>query len=92
MEKDPFKYFKFQVSDNATLQGTVNSTYNLFMAIGVVGLLLTLILIGLKLMSSNPSKRAEALEEMKWKALIAIILFGMTTLISTILSIVSTFA
>lgn len=92
MEKDPFKYFKFQVSDNATLQGTVNSTYNLFMAIGVVGLLLTLILIGLKLMSSNPSKRAEALEEMKWKALIAIILFGMTTVISTILSIVSTFA
>ena len=91
MDKDPFSYFKWKISDNAALQGTVNSAYSLFMAIGVVGLLLTIILVGIKLMSSNPSKRAEALEEMKWKALIAVLIFGMTTVISTILSVVSTF-
>lgn len=92
MNKDPFSYFRFEVSDNAAVQGTVSSMYNLFMAIGVTGLLITILLIGMKLMSSNPAKRAEALEEMKWKALIAIVLFGMTTVVSSVLSIVSTFA
>ena len=91
MDKDPFSYFRWEISDNAALHGTINSAYSLFMAIGVVGLLLTIILVGIKLMSSNPSKRAEALEEMKWKALIAVLIFGMTTVISTILSVVSTF-
>lgn len=91
MGRDPFSYFTFEISNNPALRGTVSSAYSLFMAIGVVGLLLTIILVGIKLMSSNPGKRAEALEEMKWKVIIAILLFGMTTVISTILSVVSTF-
>ena len=92
MNKDPFSYFRFEVSNNAAVRGTVNSMHNLFMAIGVIGLLITFLLIGIKLMSSNPAKRAEALDEMKWKALIAIVLFSMTTVISSILNIVSAFA
>lgn len=92
MNKDPFSYFRFEVSDNVAVQGTVSSMHNLFITVGVTGLLITILLIGMKLMSSNPAKRAEALEEIKWKALIAIILFGMTAVVSSILNVVGMFA
>lgn len=91
MNKDPFSYFRFGITQNAAIKGTVNSFYSLFMAIGVIGLLLTVILIGIKLMSQSPSKRAEALEEMKWKAIIAIVLFGMTGFIGAILTVAKSF-
>lgn len=92
METNPFNYLEFGISNNAALRATVNSGYNLLMTIGVIGLLLTFILIGIKLMSSNPGKRAEALDDMKWKALIAIILFSIPTLIGTIMRVVASFA
>lgn len=91
MNKDPFSYYKFGFTDNPAMRGTVNSSYSLFMTIGVVGILLTLITVGIRIMSSNPSKRAEALEEIKWKALIAIVIFSMPIIISTILNFVSAF-
>ena len=43
MNKDPFSYFRFGITQNAAIKGTVNSFYSLFMAIGVIGLLLTVI-------------------------------------------------
>ena len=92
METNPFNYLEFCISNNAALRATVNSGYNLLMTIGVIGLLLTFILIGIKLMSSNPGKRAEALDDMKWKALIAIILFSIPTVIGTIMRVVASFA
>ena len=76
---------------HAAIRGTVNSLYSLFLTIGVVGILLTILLVGVKLMSQSPQKRAEALEEMKWKVLIAIILFGMSGVIGAILRVVSSF-
>ena len=91
MNRDPFSYYHFGITENAAIKGTVNSMYSLFMAVGVIGLLLTVVLIGMKLMSQNPSKRAEALEEMKWKVLIAIVIFGMTGFIGTVLSMVAAF-
>ena len=91
MNKDPFSFYKFGLTDNAAIRGTVNSLYSLFLTIGVVGILLTILLVGVKLMSQSPQKRAEALEEMKWKVLIAIILFGMSGVIGAILRVVSSF-
>ena len=91
MSKDPFSYFRFGITDNAAIKGTVNSLYSLLMAIGVVGLLITLIIIGIRLMSPNSAKRAEAMEEMKWKVLIAVVLFGMTGIVGAILALAEAF-
>ena len=91
MSKDPFSYFRFGITDNAAIKGTVNSLYSLLMAIGVVGLLITLVIIGIKLMSPNSAKRAEAMEEMKWKVLIAVVLFGMTGIIGAVLAMAEAF-
>ena len=91
MSKDPFSYFRFGITDNAAIKGTVNSLYSLLMAIGVVGLLITLIIIGIRLMSPNATKRAEAMEEMKWKVLIAVVLFGMTGIIGAVLAMAEAF-
>lgn len=91
MSKDPFSYFRFGITDNAAIKGTVNSLYSLLMAIGVVGLLITLVIIGIRLMSPNSAKRAEAMEEMKWKVLIAVVLFGMTGIVGAILALAEAF-
>lgn len=91
MSKDPFSYFRFGITDNAAIKGTVNSLYSLLMAIGIVGLLITLIIIGIRLMSPNSAKRAEAMEEMKWKVLIAVVLFGMTGIIGAVLAMAEAF-
>lgn len=91
MSKDPFSYFRFGITDNAAIKGTVNSLYSLLMAIGVVGLLITLIIIGIRLMSPNATKRAETMEEMKWKVLIAVVLFGMTGIVGAILALAEAF-
>lgn len=91
MSKDPFSYFRFGITNNAAIKGTVNSLYSLLMAIGVVGLLITLVIIGIRLMSPNSAKRAEAMEEMKWKVLIAVVLFGMTGIVGAILALAEAF-
>ena len=91
MSKDPFSYFRFGITDNAAIKGTVNSLYSLLMAIGVVGLLITLVIIGIRLMSPNSAKRAEAMEEMKWKVLIAVVLFGLTGIIGAVLAMAEAF-
>lgn len=91
MNKDPFSYFRFGITNNAAIKGTVNSLYSLLMAIGVVGLLITLVIIGIRLMSPNSAKRAEAMEEMKWKVLIAVVLFGMTGIIGAVLAMAEAF-
>ena len=91
MSKDPFSYFRFGITDNAAIKGTVNSLYSLLMAIGVVGLLITLVIIGIRLMSPNSVMRAEAMEEMKWKVLIAVVLFGMTGIVGAILALAEAF-
>ena len=91
MSKDPFSYFRFGITDNAAIKGTVNSLYSLLMAICVVGLLITLVIIGIRLMSPNSAKRAEAMEEMKWKVLIAVVLFGMTGIIGAVLAMAEAF-
>lgn len=91
MNNNPFSYLRFGFTQNSAIRGTVNSAYGLFMAIGITGLVITFILIGLKLMSQNPQKRAEAMEEMKWKAIIAIVLFCIPTIIGVIMRAVASF-
>lgn len=91
MNKDPFSYFRFGFTENEAMRGTVNSSYSLFLTIGILGILLTIIIAGRKLMSMNKSARTEALEELKWKAVIAIVLFCIPTVIGIILSFSASF-
>lgn len=91
MNMNPFQYLEFGQSENAAIKGTAASAYQLFMAIGIIGLLITLILIGVKLSLGGAAKRAEAIDEMKWKALTAIVLFSMTTIVSWVLRIAGSF-
>ena len=92
MNKNPFSYLEFGFSRSSAIRGTVNSAYNLLLTIGVTGLVITFALIGIKLMSHDPGKRAEALEEMKWKGVGAMVLFGLPTIIGVILRTVASFA
>lgn len=91
MDKNPFNYLTFGESGNEAIRGTAASAYQLFMSIGAIGLLITLIVIGIKLSFGGASKRAEALDDMKWKVLTAVVLFSMTMIVSWILNIASSF-
>lgn len=92
MDKDPFDYLQFGQSSNENIRATVASAYQLIMAIGVIGLVVTFIIIGVTLAASDPEKRAEALRELKWKVIIAIVFFSMITLLSFVLEIVGSIA
>lgn len=93
MAENPFDYLNLAngLIQSNEMRGTAGSSYQLFISIGVVGLLVTLMIIGITLTFSSPAKRAEALDELKWKALIAIVLFSMTTLVSWALNLASSF-
>ena len=58
------------------------------MAIGIVGLFVTLGLCALKIGSTKPQKRMEALEDIKIKALLAILLFSMPVLLGMLMRMV----
>ena len=93
MDKNPFSYLaEFGQSGNEAVRGTAASAYQLFMTVGAIGLLITLILAGIKLSFGGASKRAEALDDMKWKILTAVILFSMTMIVSWILNITGSFS
>lgn len=91
MDKDPFSYFKFGQTTDANMRGTISSAYQLFMAIGAIGLLVSIIVIGITLATAPPAKRAEALEEAKWKVISGIVLFAIATIIGWILKIAGSF-
>jgi hypothetical protein len=93
--KDPFDFLKFSnssISQNSDIRGTVGSAYKLFMAIGVIGILVSIVIFGLTIAFAKPQKRAEAIDEMKWKVLIAIVLFAMTSVVGWVMGAVAGFA
>ena len=91
----PFHYLKLGanggISSNTNIKGTVASSYQLFLAIGVVGLLATIILAALKLASSPAAKRAEVWEEMQVKVIIGIVLFSIPTIFSFMMRFATAF-
>lgn len=93
MKEDPFAYLDFSegVTKNAAIRGTAGSSYQLFMAIGIVGILVALLIIGITLAFSSPAKRADALNELKWKVVVAVALFSMTTLASWVIGVTASF-
>lgn len=89
---DPFDFLGFSLnsySSDENIVGTTQSMYDLLITVGVLGVLFSLCFIGLKLSFARPGKRAEALEELKWKALTAIALFSAPFLIGVVMKVVA---
>mgnify|MGYP001625496943 CR=1 FL=1 len=94
MNMDPFSYLQFGInslSTDSNIRGTVASAFQLLSAIVMIGLVITIVLAGIKIASAPPSKRADALSEIGTKLLVGISLFGSTTAISMIYRVVASF-
>ena len=91
----PFHYLKLGadggISGNSNIRGTVASSYKLFMAIGIIGIVTTVIIVALKIASAPASQRAEALSELKAKAIICIVLFAIPTIFGFVMRIATAF-
>lgn len=84
---DPFSYLSIGsdlITSDKNIRDTATSLYQLFLAIGVVGLMTTFILTAVSLAKAPPAKRPEVFDDLKIKFLIGICLFGMTTILSLI--------
>lgn len=69
--------------------GLAQDWYTLCMALGIIGLLINLVIFGIKIMvSKNANKRASVKEALQGKLFIAIMLFGVLTVIGTIVTLV----
>jgi hypothetical protein len=77
-----FEKLEEQVKD------TGNSAYRLFLAIGVVGLVLSIVICGLSIVvSGGGSKRSEKIGWLLWIGLGGIVIFGAMSLVSVLQSI-----
>lgn len=95
MNIDPFSYLEFganSLSSDANMRGTVASAFQLLLALGIIGLMVTVIIAAIRIAFAPPAKRAEALSDIGTKVIVGICLFGATTIISTIYYIVTNFA
>ena len=74
--------------DISWIGGEGNSAFNLFMAIGIVGILLSLILCGLGIaFSCGGQNRSQKLGWLLWIGLGGIVIFGATSIIGVLQSI-----
>ena len=74
------------------LTGLAADWYSLCIVIGTVGIIVTIMYIGLRLMfTKDPRKREEVKETMKWKVILALALFGMSTLLGVIVTVATAF-
>lgn len=89
MNKDPFSYYRFGFTESSAIRGTVNSGYRLAITIGILGILLTLMISGIVLMSASPQKRVEVFEDIKWKVIVMIALFSIPTIVGVIMGVVN---
>lgn len=92
--QNPFDYLDFGSGDltrSEEIQNTMGSAYQLFLAIGLLGIFVSLVTFGLTIALSGPQKRAEALEELKWKVIASVALFGMSSILGMVLKIAASF-
>lgn len=62
--------------------------YTLCLAVGAVGIVITVMYLGLRLMlTRDPRKRDEVKEALKWKIVIALVLFGIPTVLGVIFTL-----
>lgn len=85
----PFEILKDRsLSDNATVQATAASYYDLMIAAAVVGLVLSIMVIGIMLIWSRRAEaRNERKQELAYKSILGIAIGGFLFLIRTIYKI-----
>ena len=84
MSSDPFDILRnIQILSNQgigrEINGTLTEVYLLFLSIEMIGLLVSLVVCGVKLALWNrPATREEVKQELIWKSILAVILFSFT--------------
>jgi len=94
INKDPFSYIgDNKLSDNTAVKNTAMSFYQLMIVIGVIGVMVSLTLIGYKLMfSKSGSENGEAKKNIITKLIIAIGVFGFVGILGMIFEITKSLA
>ena len=70
------------------LTGIASDWYSFCLAIGAIGIVLTVMYLGLRLIfTRDPRKRDEVKEALKWKVVIALVLFGIPTVLGVIFTL-----
>lgn len=89
--KDPFHYIgNNDLSGvNGDFRSTAASLYQLFLVVGIVGLLYSIIKCGIKFMFLGPEKRAEAKLELLSRMMQGVVLFAFPFFAGLILTILS---
>ena len=82
MLKNPDSYFGSRSSD---LSSSLSGIYSVFLTIGTIGILISIIICGIKLASSkNPNSREEVKHELFWKIALGVLLFAFTGILGLI--------
>lgn len=88
--QDPFKILKNDnLSENSQLRDNAASAYKLFLIVGIIGLVITLISSGLRLaFSKDASKKSEVKSGLGNKTVAALILFSFVSIIGIVYGII----
>lgn len=89
----PFNLLKdINISDNETIRQTATSAYGLFFVIGLLGLITTTMITGIKFaMYKNANKKSEIKSSIGFKTWLALGFFSFLFIIGTIYKIVNSF-
>ena len=87
---DPFDLIKnIGITDDRTIRETSVSAYQLFMTIGIIGLVFTLIITGVRLaLNKNSNKRSQIKSTIGFKTWLALGFFGFTTFAGMIYNVI----
>ena len=78
------------LTDNTVIKDTGSSAYQLLMAIGIIGVVCSLVLAGIRLsFARNSRSRSEVKKSIGATLLIAIVMFGFVGLLGLILEVVN---
>ena len=91
IQQDPLKIIDDEklITENPVMRGLGASSYQLLMAIGIIGVVCSLILAGIKLsFTRNSRSRNEVKKSIGTTLLIAIVLFGFVGLLGMILEVI----
>lgn len=89
---DPWSYLTNQTKfSSSNISGIWHSLYLLLLVVGVAGLLITFTLAALKYSSKSPMKRHQAKEDMKFKFIVAVVMFGFSTITGVIMTVFNAF-
>lgn len=89
-DTNPFNYIKNnKVSGNTNIRETAASWYGLMKTLGIIGMVVSLIIIGIMFMSKDARKRQEAKENLLVKGGIFVAICAFVWLIGSVASVIS---